>query len=217
MIAHLRNEVRRDEVCGRPRYEAKLLDVGRRSSRGFPLSSFSAERTLMCGSSSWRVSWARTSQGFNLMRTCAGARRRSGPLTILSRAVFLWLRGTLRSNLAVEQCLSHLTRVVSPKSTTRPRMLTMRRHDPKQCYTHRAHLVGNRHVGTRVSRARKGSRTGRQQVRQNAQSLDILSKSFATDVFKGTILKHDVSCGDGKENQNAQETNPEGWSALRST
>ena len=46
-------------MCGRPRYDAKLLDVGRRSSRGFPLSSFSAERTLMCGSSSWRVSWTR--------------------------------------------------------------------------------------------------------------------------------------------------------------
>ena len=48
-------------------------------------------------------------------------------------------------------------------------------------------------------------------------SLDILSKSFATDVFKGTILKHDVSRGDGKENQYPQETNPEEWSALRST
>ena len=130
---------------------------------------------------------------------------------------FLWLRGTLRSNLAVEQCLSNLTRQVSPKSTARPRMLTMRRYDPKQCYTHRTHHLGNRQVGTRVSRARKGSPTGRQQVRQNAQSLDILSKSFATDVFKGTILKHDVSRGDGKENQYAQETNPEEWSALRST
>ena len=48
---------------------------------------------------------------------------------------FLWLRGKLRSNLAVEQCLSHLTRVVSPKSTARPRMLTMRRHDPKVLHT----------------------------------------------------------------------------------
>ena len=208
------------------RYEAKLLDVGRRSSRGFPLSSFSAERTLMCGSSSWTVSWAGTSQGFKPVRTCAGARRRSGPLTRPSASIkgpplfssgFLWLRGTLRSNLAVEQCLSNLTRQVSPKSTAKPRMLTMRRHDPKQCYTHRTHLLGNRHVGTRVSRARKGSRTSRQQVRQNARSLDILSKSFATDVFKGTILKHDVSRGDGKEIQNALETNPEEWSALRST
>ena len=74
-------------MCGRPRYEAKLLDVGRRSSRGFPLSSFSAERTLMCGSSSWRVSWARTNQGLKPMRTSAGARRRSGPLTRPSASI----------------------------------------------------------------------------------------------------------------------------------
>ena len=89
------------------------------------------------------------------------------PPSVLER--FLWLRGMLRSSLAVEQCLSNLTIEVPPKSTARPRMLTMRRHDPKQCYTHRTHLLGNRHVGTRVSRARKGSRTSRQQVRQNAQ------------------------------------------------